>query len=115
MEELLKVKAAFALALQTLLQAAGLPPARLATLCLAGTLGEYVNPDDLETVGFVPSVLSRRIRAVGNTSLDGAALLALDGRKAAALSRMCRDAVLISLVDQPNFHTEYLRHMRFGV
>ena len=114
-EELLKVKAAFALALQTLLQDAGLPPAGLATLCLAGTLGEYVNPDDLETVGFVPSVLSRRIRAVGNTSLDGAALLALDGRKAAALSRMCRDAVLISLVDQPNFHAEYLRHMRFGV
>ena len=114
-EELLKVKAAFALALHTLLRAAGLPLAGLATLCLAGTLGEYVNPDDLETVGFVPSVLSRRIRAVGNTSLDGAALLALDASKAASLSRMCRDAVVISLVDQPNFHTEYLRHMRFGV
>ena len=114
-EELLKVKAAFALALNALLQAAGLPMSKLATLCLAGTLGEYVNFDDLETVGFVPSVLSHRIRAVGNTSLDGAALLALNGDKAAALSRMCRHAVVISLVDQPNFHTEYLRHMRFGV
>lgn len=114
-EELLKVKAAFALALTALLQAAGLPATSLATLCLAGTLGEYVNLDDLETVGFVPSVLSHRIRAVGNTSLDGAALLALNGDKAAALSRMCRHAVVISLVDQPNFHNEYLRHMRFGV
>ena len=114
-EELLKVKAAFAFALTTLLQAAGMPTTKLATLCLAGTLGEYVNFDDLETVGFVPSVLSHRIRAVGNTSLDGAALLALNGDKAAALSRMCRHAVVISLVDQPNFHTEYLRHMRFGV
>ena len=114
-EELLKVKAAFALALHTLLQAAGLPMGSLASLCLAGTLGEYANPDDLETVGFVPATLSHRIRAVGNTSLDGAALLALDENKAAALSRMCRDAVVISLVDQPNFHTEYLRHMRFGV
>ena len=114
-EELLKVKAAFALALTTLLQAADLPATKLATLCLAGTLGEYVTLDDLETVGFVPSVLSHRIRAVGNTSLDGAALLALNGDKAAALSRMCRHAVVISLVDQPNFHNEYLRHMRFGV
>ena len=114
-EELLKVKAAFALALTTLLQAADLPATKLATLCLAGTLGEYVTLDDLETVGFVPSVLSHRIRAVGNTSLDGAALLALDCDRAAALSRMCRHAVVISLVDQPNFHTEYLRHMRFGV
>ena len=114
-EELLKVKAAFALALTTVLQAADLPATKLATLCLAGTLGEYVTLDDLETVGFVPSVLSHRIRAVGNTSLDGAALLALDCDRAAALSRMCRHAVVISLVDQPNFHTEYLRHMRFGV
>ena len=114
-EELLKVKAAFALALEALLRAAGLPAGQVAALCLAGALGEYVNPDDLETLGFAPAVLTRRIRAVGNTALDGAALLALHGGKAAALSGMCRNAEVISLVDQPNFHTDYLRHMRFGV
>ena len=114
-EELLKVKAAFALALEALLRAAGLPAGKVAALCLAGTLGEHANPDDLETLGFVPAALTRRIRAVGNTALDGAALLALQGNKAGALSRMCRDAVVLSLVDQPNFHNDYLRHMRFGV
>ena len=114
-EELLKVKAAFALALEALLRAAGMPVGRVAALCLAGALGEHVNPDDLETLGFVPAALTRRIRAVGNTALDGAALLALQGDKAGSLSRMCRDAVVLSLVDQPNFHNDYLRHMRFGV
>ena len=52
---------------------------------------------------------------INRKHLIGAALLALQGNKAGALSRMCRDAVVLSLVDQPNFHNDYLRHMRFGV
>ena len=114
-EALLQVKAAFALALGALLRAAGIPAGNVAALCLAGTLGEYVRPDDLETLGFVPAVLAPRIRAVGNTALDGAALLALHNNKIPPLARMCREAVVLPLVDEPNFHTDYLRRMRFGV
>lgn len=114
-EALLQVKAAFALALDALLRAAGIPAGNVAALCLAGTLGEYVRPDDLETLGFVPAVLAPRIRAVGNTALDGAALLALHNNKIPPLARMCREAVVLPLVDEPNFHTDYLRRMRFGV
>lgn len=114
-EALLQVKAAFALALATLLRAAKLSASEVEALCLAGALSEYVNRDDLETLGFVPAVLAPRIRAVGNTALDGAALLALNSKKIPPLARMCREAVVLSLVDEPNFHTDYLRQMRFGV
>ena len=76
-DALLQVKAAFALALDALLRAVDIPASNVAAVCLAGTLGEYVRPDDLETLGFVPAVLAPRVRAVGNTALDGAALLAL--------------------------------------
>lgn len=114
-EALLQVKAAFALALDALLRAADIPAGNVAAVCLAGTLGEYVRPDDLETLGFVPAVLAPRIRAVGNTALDGAALLALHSKKIPPLARMCREAVVLPLVDEPNFHTDYLRRMRFGV
>ena len=114
-EALLQVKAAFALALDALLRAADIPAGTMAALCLAGTLGEYVDPADLETLGFVPAALAPRIRAVGNTSLDGAALLALHSEKIPPLARMCREAVVLPLVDEPNFHTDYLRQMRFGV
>ncbi|WP_291444051.1 ASKHA domain-containing protein [Desulfovibrio sp.] len=114
-EALLQVKAAFALALDALLRAANIPASNVAAVCLAGTLGEYVRPDDLETLGFVPAVLAPRIRAVGNTALDGAALLALHSKKIPPLARMCREAVVLPLVDEPNFHTDYLRRMRFGV
>ena len=114
-EALLQVKAAFALALDALLRAADIPASNVAAVCLAGTLGEYVRPDDLETLGFVPAVLAPRIRAVGNSALDGAALLALHSKKIPPLARMCREAVVLPLVDEPNFHTDYLRRMRFGV
>ena len=114
-EELLKVKAAFALALDALLQAARVPPRELAALCLAGALGEHVRADNLEQLGFVPSGLGSRIRAVGNASLDGAALLALHPDKGAELARLCAGARLLPLVENPDFHHAYLRHMRFGV
>ena len=113
-EELLKVKAAFALALDALLQAARVPPRELAALCLAGALGEHMRADNLEQLGFVPAGLGSRIRAVGNASLDGAALLALHPDKGAELARLCAGACLLPLVENPDFHHAYLRHMRFG-
>lgn len=114
-EELLKVKAAFALALDMLLASAGVSPRHVAALCLAGTLGGHIRPDILERLAFVPAGLGSRIRAVGNASLDGAALLALHQKKGAALARLCAAARVLPLVEDPDFHHAYLRRMRFGV
>lgn len=113
-EELLKVKAAFSLALATLLEGAGLEASSVACLCLGGALGEHVRPESLERLGFLPSGLGARVRAVGNSSLDGAALLAVDEQARTALRRLCGDACLISLTDAPGFHDAYVRHMRLS-
>lgn len=112
-EELLKVKAAFSLGLETLLRGAGLAASDLACLCLGGALGEHVRPDSLARLGFLPAILRGRVRAVGNSSLDGAALLAVDEQARAALRRLCEGARLLSLTDAPDFHEAYVRHMRF--
>lgn len=112
-EELLKVKAAFSLALETLLRGAGAEASGPACLCLGGALGEHVRPDSLERLGFLPAGLGARVRAVGNSSLDGAALLAVDEQARAALRRLCDGARLLSLTDDPGFHDAYMRHMRF--
>lgn len=112
-EELLKVKAAFSLGLETLLRGAGLAASDLACLCLGGALGEHVRPDNLARLGFLPAILRGRVRGVGNSSLDGAALLAVDEQARAALRRLCEGARLLSLTDAPDFHEAYVRHMRF--
>lgn len=113
-EELLKVKAAFALALESLLAAAELAPGDVTALCLAGALGEHVRAHDLETLGFLPSALAPRLRAVGNASLEGAALLARNAHMRENLAALCATARLLPLVEEKNFHQNYLRHMRFG-
>ena len=113
-EELLKVRAVFALALEKLLAAANLAPEHLVTLCLAGALGRHAHPDDLARLGFVPGTAAGKIRAVGNTSLDGAALLLQKPGKAAELATLCAKAQVLSLTDEADFEHNYLRCMRFG-
>ena len=74
-EEILKVKAAFSLAFECLLDAAGLESRDVARVHLGGALGEYASGEALETLGFLPPGLRSRVTAAGNTSLRGASLL----------------------------------------
>jgi len=53
-EEILKVKAAFSLALESLLTASGLESRALARVSLGGALGEHMPETALERLGFLP-------------------------------------------------------------
>ena len=74
-EEILKVKAAFNLALSRLLREAGISEHALSALYLAGAMGEHVNVPDMERLGFFPSGFGSKVRVVGNASLTGAGLV----------------------------------------
>lgn len=74
-EEMVKVKAAFNLALSRLLAESGLAPGAIRAVHLAGAMGEHVDADDLAALGFLPEVLAGRLKRAGNTSLAGARLL----------------------------------------
>ncbi len=112
-EALLKVKAAFCAAVRVLLDAAGLRFSALRGLLLAGALGEHVAPRDLEALGFLPPGGAGLVRAVGNSSLDGACLAA--GREdvrrwLARLPERCR---LVDVVNAQGFQHIYIDAMRF--
>ena len=110
-EELVKVKAAFNLALSRLLAEAHLAPAALHSVHLAGAMGEHVNARDLTTLGFLPEVLAGRLVRAGNTSLKGAALL-LNSADAwdwvRALPGKCR---ALDLTSDPGFGSLYVERM----
>lgn len=74
-EELLKVKAAFNLAFSRLLREAGIAARELKAVYLAGALGGHVRLEVLQELGFAPLGMQSRMRALGNASLAGAALL----------------------------------------
>jgi len=110
-EELVKVKAAFNLALSRLLAESGLSATALARVYLAGAMGEHVDARDLASLGFLPEVLAGRLERAGNTSLKGAALL-LNSAEAwdwvRALPAKCR---ALDLTADPGFGSLYVERM----
>ena len=110
-EELVKVKAAFNLALSRLLTEAGLAPGALASVHLAGAMGEHVDIADLTALGFLPETLAGRVRRAGNTSLAGARLL-LNNPQAwdwvLDLPGKCR---VLDLASEPDFGSLYVERM----
>jgi uncharacterized 2Fe-2S/4Fe-4S cluster protein (DUF4445 family) len=112
-EELLKVKAAFDLALSRLLAEAGLAARDLRAVCLAGALGRHVAPADLEILGFLPAGLGERVRAVGNTSLFGAVRVLADRSARAWVEALPCRTRLLDLAADPGFQKDYLARMRF--
>jgi uncharacterized 2Fe-2S/4Fe-4S cluster protein (DUF4445 family) len=110
-EELVKVKAAFNLALSRLLAESGLPAGALSAVHLAGAMGEHVDARDLASLGFLPEILSERLVRAGNTSLKGACLL-LNSPEAwdwvRALPGKCR---ALDLASDPRFGALYVERM----
>lgn len=113
-EEILKVKAAFSLALERLLEEAGLKPAALRAVYLSGALGSHASGADLEALGFVPQGLGARLRGMDNSSLEGAQWLLLHPECRPALARRCAACRTLDLTADPAFTHNYLRHMRFA-
>lgn len=113
-EELLKVKAACNLALASLLDAAGLGPADLAAVHLAGAFGARVAPDDLETLGFFPPGLSGRVQVAGNLSLEGAGLLLIAPETRAWARDFVQRTVIVPLAGADGASEAFIRRMVFA-
>lgn len=113
-EELLKVKAAFSLGLRCLLDKAGLGAHRLEAIYLAGALGRHVRKEALETLGFVPPGAAGRLLAVGNTALEGAALLGASAEARHELAAWAKGVQSLALAEDAAFGRDFAAHMRFA-
>jgi uncharacterized 2Fe-2S/4Fe-4S cluster protein (DUF4445 family) len=112
-EEVLKVKAAFNIAVVRLLAEAGLGADDIGSVLLSGALGSHVRPDDLERLGFLPRGAAGRVRAAGNTSLAGAELCARDAEARAFAEALPGVSRVVDLVDEPRFGEKFMRAMQF--
>ena len=111
-EALLKVRAAFSLAVRKIIEVAGQSAGMagsISTWVLAGALGEHVSRQALETLGFVPSGLGSRLQCMGNTSLEGALQMLLTP----ALRGERRNWHVVDVTDSATFTSEYLQAMQF--
>lgn len=113
-EEILKVKAAFTLAVSRLLWAASLSAGKLARVYLAGSLGNNVSLTALSSLGFLPPGCAGKVVLAGNTSLAGAALFLRRENVRDECARWAASVTALDLASEKDFGGEFARHMAFA-
>lgn len=113
-EEVIKVKATFSLALKQLLGVAEISVNALSQIYIAGSLGRHVAPHDLTGLGFIPAESESRIIAIGNASLDGAKTLLTTPHMRTTIQAWVRHCERVEQTELDNFTKQFLEHMRFS-
>lgn len=112
-EELLKVKAAFTVALERLLLEADLLPSQLQAIYLAGALGTHAPVEHLEGLGFIPQGMAAQVHPIGNIALQGAARFLIDQSTHSMAERWTTKVQTVDLTTDPAFTKTFMRHMHF--
>lgn len=105
---LLQAKAAIAAGAETLLQQAGLQAGALATLFVAGGFGMHINLDHAVEIGLLPHVEKNVIQVVGNSSLAGAYMAALDHSALTEMEELAGKMETIELNLDPEFEDRFI-------
>lgn len=106
-------KAAIAAGIETLMECAGVRPADIGTLYIAGGFGSHLNVHSAALIGLLPALLVGRVRVIGNAALSGAARLLLSQDEEAAAQDIARRAQHVNLGGNPRFNERYVEHMLF--
>ena len=107
-------KSAIRAGIDILLTAFGVTPDQVKGLYLAGGFGQKINCAKAVGIGLFPEKLSDRILAVGNSSLKGAALLAMDPASSERFQRVADISEEIHLANHEMFQDLYIKHMFFS-
>ena len=114
-------KAAIRVGIDLLLEEAGLEPADIPYVYLAGGFGYYLDPESAIVTGIFPDEFDGHIYSIGNSSLAGGreiGKLLIDGESAlrrleSRIRGMQENATILNLAEQPSFDERYVRNMIF--
>jgi uncharacterized 2Fe-2S/4Fe-4S cluster protein (DUF4445 family) len=106
MNSLTSAKAAMYTILEVIVrQTAGLSFHDLSRFYVAGTFGSFIDPVSAVSIGMIPDLPLDRFQAVGNTSLEGAAMLLLDPEAVTEIETIRRSITYIELNVNAEFMT----------
>ena len=111
LKNLMRAKAAIFGGIRTLLHSMGIDLAQISRVLLAGGFGMSLNIERAVRIGLVPDIDRNKIQTVGNTSLDGAAICAVDARARERVSRLARSMSYVDLSQDNRFTEEYVAAM----
>lgn len=95
------------------LRTAGIDPAKVDRLYLAGGFANYINVDNAIDIGLLAPVPQDRITKVGNAALDGARAILLSRHKREAMQEIVKDIEHIELETTPDFFDLFVEGCQF--
>jgi uncharacterized 2Fe-2S/4Fe-4S cluster protein (DUF4445 family) len=106
-------KAAIAAGIESLLNVAGIDPADIGRVYLAGGFGSFVNKGSAADIGLIPEKMAEKTEVVGNAAGKGA-LHALFSRKhCKVFEQILERTRYIELSGNPGFNALFMKHIRF--
>ena len=108
---LLQAKAAIGAGIETLLDVTGLAARDIGTVWLAGGFGMHIDVPHAIAMGLLPGFRPAQVRVVGNTSLGGAILTALDRAALPAMEALRARIEVVELNLHEKFEDRYIDHL----
>lgn len=107
-------KAAIFTGCQVLMTKAGITGADLSEILIAGAFGNYIDIENAQTLGIIPSFNGVPARSVGNAAGAGAQRYLLSREEAKRCDNLPEITTHIDLATDPAFYEAYIENMRFG-
>lgn len=108
-------KAAVAGGIEVLLARHGIKAGDLSRVCLAGGFGNYIDPKSAMVLGMLPEIAPERLRCLGNTSLAGASMAAVDPECRRELRSCAEKCEYIELSGLREFTEAFTDNMTFDI
>ena len=113
LDNLKLAKAAVAAGARILLERAGIRPASLSRLFLAGAFGTHIDAAHASRIGMLPGIPPDRVVKVGNASVEGAAMVLLSRGSRAVAERLAGRIAHVSLEQDPAFQDLFVEELEF--
>ena len=113
--ELQFAKAAIATGWNILLEEAGLQPADIRQVLLAGSFGSYLSPANAIRLGLVPDLPVLRVVSAGNVAGEGAKMVLLSMRERAGALALLEEVRYVELSDRADFNDRFVEQLSFPV
>lgn len=108
-------KAAVAGGVEVLLDRHGIKAGDLSRVCLAGGFGNYIDPKSAMALGMLPEISPERLHCLGNTSLAGASMAAVDPECRRELRSCAEKCEYIELSGLREFTEAFTDNMTFDI
>lgn len=106
-------KAAVRVGVELLMQKLGASDASVEEVYLAGGFGRFLDVESAAVIGLIPEGLAGKVKAVGNTSLLGAALYGGKPEGPALAAALAEQAEVMNLAEEPGFYEKYMANLEF--